>query len=387
MNRPFFPDRIRGLLYKEWRQQRFAFFGFMIAAFFQPVIGSLVGELVTLYSNSGHLYPGNNLGNWAHAVLMFQGSNSLSLFPFGVAILWGAYMVGVERRSNNVETLLTGPVRRVDVVRVKWWLGTLAILLLNLPGPLLLLAEAHGWGSQAFGGLDWTLKWYLVHAGIEWLAFSAAFAASVGLGTMPLAWIYAFVGMLLPAIVLSAYSTMVASVPHYFAEYGPNKTVTIGSSIGDRLFNVSGGLFTLAQQDFNILYYLGDNYTLGLHPLLLDWVFPLCLMLAIGLYFLAMRSFSRMPVESFRRVFAMPRFAAPVWVAAFVVPGYILGLFGASIHANLVVQGLSTHHPWHGPSGWVYFFLWAFGAMAIEAMLFLLLRAGARRLVLRFRPA
>ncbi len=110
MNRPFFP---KGLIYKEWRQQRFAFFGFMIAAFLQPVIGSLVGELVTLDINSGNLYPGNDLGHWAHAVLMFQGSNSLSLFPFGVAILWGAYMVGVERRSNNVEALLIGPVRRI----------------------------------------------------------------------------------------------------------------------------------------------------------------------------------------------------------------------------------------------------------------------------------
>ena len=373
VNPSYWPE---GLWYKERRQQGLAFLGVVLAIFFQPILGSIAGAvtsmLIGVQDPQAVVY--NSVPIWAHSVLNFQGSNSLSILPFGAALLWGAYLIAVERRGHNIETLLTGPVRRETVIRVKWEWASATILLANLPGALLLLIEASG------HPVGWALRWYLVHAGLEWLACSTGMAVAVGVGQYLLSGLYALGILLLPPLLLQALSSTASPMYDTFSLIAePGGAVGIMMHEGGPGW--TGSLLNWTE-NVSLTTYLSDNYQLASKAGLLDWVFPVCLAGSLILYTLARTGFARADRDSFRRVFALRGFAWFFWGALCVTCAWFAGVIGTNSWASSVTATLLRREHWHGPAAFIYFLLFALIGAAIEWLVWKL----GRWILHRFRP-
>jgi len=361
VNRSFLP---KGAVYKEWRQMRLIVFAYVFAAILLPILGSLIGEFITLTNGN---YQGNNVGFWAHAVIRFQGGNPLTALPFLVASAWGLHAVYVERNGFNLEAALSGPMRRRDLIATKWAMATLVILGANLPGAILLFVEASGL-FPATTNLMAAAQWYFVNAGLQWLAFALAFVAALGVGRYSIAVAFISFFFFLPSLLLEALGTMIESGTTAVV-YGPNSQTYLG--VSSHWLQVMGHIDQWAISLLAFTYLnLNGNYELGYEWGRLDAVFPVALCIVIGLYWLAQHMTNRLALENFRNLFVFRPFAFIMWATLITVPAWFVGMLGAGYAITLTNRVYQTTHKWHVISPWPYFF----GDFILTALILLGLR-------------
>lgn len=381
MNRSFWT---RGLLYKEWRQQRIVLLFIVLAVFFQPILGSIAGEILNMMRQfeSVQPYPAlPALGEWARAVLLFYGSNQLSFLPVGATLFWGVFMMDSERRGQNLEALLAGPVSRRSVISTKWGLGIATILLLNLPGAIVLSVEALGApGTHAIWALGWATRWYFVQTGLECLTFSVGLIVGIGVGTYALAIGYAIVAVWLPYLIVSTIAATIQLAPHVYT-----------SSQGMEMSFYNSALPQALQQLQTILNpytYMGHAYysVVSLSPeevpLSFSLVFPVCLVLAIALFWGAFELFGRLSVESWRKMFTMRGFKLALLLLVGATLAWIVGFVAMGRAENAIVMNnylLHQHPSLIVTKVWTVFVIGFIVFLAVEWLLWMGIRQLVRR--------
>ncbi|MCY0900593.1 MAG: hypothetical protein OWU32_00215 [Firmicutes bacterium] len=372
----------RGLVYKEWHQQRWMIVLFLIATWLLPVFGSIAQEFVVLTGHVSYLGPGLSEGSlvwFSQTVLVNPSGYGIGLAPWGAALLLGAALWSAERRGNNLETVLASPVSKAALVRVKWLLGTATIFAVNLPGALLLWLEARGAGLDVNGmtvsadvWLGLAARWYSTQVGMEWLIFSLAFVAAIGVGRYVMSILWA-------ALVLFMPLGLTAAVTYLMQESAPWITHYMGKGMA--------GYATPDIQALSPVYGTLQNWVMTLNPesyygtfsyfympQMLDFVLPVGGVLSILLYVASLVLFEHCEMERFRRVFCLRGFAMSSLMIVGVVPAWMLGILQMSSDVTAHLQSMFDHQPWHGPAPMLVFTLYFAGTVAVEVLLWTALR-------------
>lgn len=328
MKASYFP---KALLYKEWRGQRL-WLGFAAALILVPSLWSLLNK------ETGSFGPGmhrTELWTWLVKLLYGQNANwpmSTQISGHPVTSMWYGFVavglavaiVGYERRQGVLYYTLTSPVRKADLLRVKFFCG-LAVLASAMIG-LLVIA---GLGDSVLSGIlpvDVLGEWFLVNVMTSAGLYAIAFLVAQAVGTTVGAGLIACGVSVVPAVV----GSVLRYVPQIFGvATTPNPML---DKIGHFLVRMSPGFFMSSHSRSESYGIVGSGapptaVTLN-QDMHFTWPLALAYVLAIGLcYLLAQWLFARAYVEKMSNVFIFP----VLWQWAAVAVSAGIGLFATRV--------------------------------------------------------
>jgi len=375
----------RGLVYKEWHQQRWMIALFLITMSLLPVFGSIAQEIQVMTGRVQFLGPGvaNGTVGWFSQTLLLNPSGyAIGQVPWGTAFLFGAALWSAERRGNNLETVLAGPVSKAAMVRVKWFLGMATIFVFNLPCALLLWLEARGGGLNGMAGnadvwLRLAARWYGSQVGMEWLIFSLAFVAAIGVGRYAISLMWAALALFAPLLLTSAVAFLVQESATPITHYMGKGMEGYVSKDPQTLSSVYATLQTWTMTLDPWSYYGTFNYFYM--PQMLDFVLPVGGVLSILLFTASFSLFEHCEVERFRRVFCLRGLGVSSLIIVGVLPAWIFGILRMSSDVQAHIQAMFDHQPWHGPAPMLVFTFYFAGTAILEVLLWIGVRRFLRR--------
>ncbi len=196
----------KGLLWKEWRQNK----GYLLAAFillayfplFKPLGIIFFKGLISLPVRQMSVTY-NELYRWSNDMQMIMANTSSNSFiPVTIVglVLLGAIVLG-EERKGSIDYLVTTPVSRAEIIINKYLLGLGAVVVAVLLNTWFLLLLKWGFFSSIAYQYEEVLWWAMVIGALYIAIYSLAFMVSTFSGNVLAAGVFTGFLMLLPTLI------------------------------------------------------------------------------------------------------------------------------------------------------------------------------------------
>lgn len=270
----------KALAWKEWRQNRWKFWGMGVLMSLTPILGTVFYFIIRACFPDAFGGDAGNPSLWSqHIVSMIYvnpSSSSMGMLAIIIALGLGALVIAGERSPNTLEFLTALPLSRREIAGTKFLVGAgtiLGIMAVNLVFMLVMaLLLPAGYTPAA------ACTWFAVTTGVLLALYSLGFLVAVVTGNLLASLIGAFAMAYSPAVIAELIRELLAAFRLLPVEY-PHPLSQVLTEIGVYL---------------TLPFYI-VNYQWSFRNAV--WLVPLLLLAGAALFSLGVKLFRRNPLE------------------------------------------------------------------------------------------
>ena len=327
----------KAAVFREWRTSRSWWLGIGALSLWTPIFNVIaviehlkwgtVSQSVFWYALVPALYGFHYLFPSALLPISHFHAYSDPIISFAwvlIAVIIGVIPWAMDRASGGIYSALSAPIKRSEIILVKFWFGVLIVLGIQLLRGLLLIF-LNSWAGAPIGW-QFFASWWLTNT----LAMVVAMATALFLASIVKAWFVAALSSLAVLSLPFAIASFLDEVVHYTSVLFVAPPSFASAAPAPDLFNwlkvlspinvgMGEGMSTSGPQAFMQIY-----FSTGTHYLFMaGWIWIFYLIWIVAVLLLAIRLFYRVPAENLDNYFFYPSMWKWLLGAISTLLGYI----------------------------------------------------------------